>query len=146
MGSDKSDKSDTDDDRELKVSTLLERANSSKFIVPAGIFMIHPTSRVENHKGNDGSGDEETEEIVPMSTKLKDFIYSDNKDQTDNYNHQDQLVPPDLYEKLLSMVSPSDTNRYWDPKSTTRKRRIRNQDTGPVSSARTAVKSKTRRK
>ena len=135
--SDKSDRSDTDDDTELKVSTLLERANSNKFIIPAGIFMIHPTSRTQEEN------DEKEEAIIPMSTKLKDFIYSEhnNNNNDDNYDHQEQVVPSDLYEKLLSMVSPADTKRYWDPKSTTRKRGNRNHDVTPSS-----IKSKTRRK
>jgi hypothetical protein len=121
--SDRSDSDDHDDHDELKVSTLLERANSNKFIIPAGIFMIHPSSHQE-------------EEPVPMSSKLKEFIY--NNDDT---NHQEQVVPSDLYEKLLSMISPADKKRYWDPKSTTRKRGNRNQDVTPSS-----LKSKTRRK
>ena len=121
--SDRSDSDNDDDHDELKVSTLLERANSNKFIIPAGIFMIHPSSHQE-------------EETVPMSSKLKDFIY--NNDDTD---HQEQVVPSDLYEKLLSMISPADKKRYWDPKSATRKRGNRNQDVIPSS-----LKSKTRRK
>jgi hypothetical protein len=133
--SDRSDRSDSDDDDdhdELKVSTLLERANSNKFIIPAGIFMIHPSSHQEEEK-------EKEKETVPMSTKLKDFIYNND----DNYDHQEQVVPSDLYEKLLSMVSPADKKRYWDPKSTTRKRGNRNQDVPGLSSS---IKSKTRRK
>ena len=122
--SDRSDSDDGDDHDELKVSTLLERANSNKFIIPAGIFMIHPSSHHQE------------EETVPMSSKLKDFIY--NNDDTD---HEEQVVPSDLYEKLLSMISPADKKRYWDPKSTTRKRGNRNQDVSPSS-----IKSKTRRK
>jgi hypothetical protein len=39
------------------------------------------------------------------------------------------------------MVSPADKKRYWDPKSTTRKRVNRNQHVTPSS-----IKSKTRRK
>jgi len=132
--SDRSD-SDDDDDDELKVSTLLERANSNKFIIPAGIFMIHPSSQIQ----------EGIEETVPMSTKLKNFIYStehdNNNNNAENYDHQEQVVPSDLYEKLLSMISPADKKRYWDPKSTTRKRGNRNQDVSPSS-----IKSKTRRK
>jgi hypothetical protein len=136
----KSDRSDSDDDPELKVSTLLERANSNTFIVPAGIFMIHPTSRTQ--EGND----EKDEETVPMSTKLKDFIYSadHNDNNVDNSDDQEQVVPSDLYEKLLSMVSPADKKRYWDPKSTTRKRGNRNQEIKPGSGS--TLKSKTRRK
>jgi hypothetical protein len=133
--SDRSDSDDDDDDDELKVSTLLERANSNKFIIPAGIFMIHPSSQIQ----------EGIEETVPMSTKLKDFIYStehdNNNNNAENYDHQEQVVPSDLYEKLLSMISPADKKRYWDPKSTTRKRGNRNQDVSPSS-----IKSKTRRK
>jgi hypothetical protein len=133
--SDRSDSDDDDDHDELKVSTLLERANSNKFIIPAGIFMIHPSSQLQ----------EGIEETVPMSTKLKDFIYStehdNNNNNADNYDHQEQVVPSDLYEKLLSMISPADKKRYWDPKSTTRKRGNRNQDVSPSS-----IKSKTRRK
>ena len=129
----KSDRSGSDDDPDLKVSTLLERANSNKFIIPAGIFMMHPSSQPQ-----DGSQEEET---VPMSTKLKDFIYSEHSNNPDNYDHQEPVVPSDLYEKLLSMVSPTDKKRYWDPKSITRKRRNRNQDVSPSS-----IKSKTRRK
>lgn len=135
--SDRSDRSDSDDDDdpEMKVSTLLERANSNKFIIPAGIFMIHPSSQIQ----------EGIEETVPMSTKLKDFIYStehdNNNNNAENYDHQEQVVPSDLYEKLLSMISPADKKRYWDPKSTTRKRGNRNQDVSPSS-----IKSKTRRK
>ena len=126
--SDRSDKSDSDDDPELKVSTLLERANSNKFIIPAGIFMIHPTSQTQ-------------EKEEPMSTKVRDFLYSEHND------HEEQVVPSDLYEKLLSMVSPADKKRYWDPKSTTRKRGNRNQDVKPSpGSASSSIKSKTRRK
>ena len=126
--SDRSDKSDSDDDAEMKVSTLLERANSNKFIIPAGIFMIHPTSQTQ-------------EKEEPMSTKVRDFLYSEHND------HQEQVVPSDLYEKLLSMVSPADKKRYWDPKSTTRKRGNRNQDVKPSpGSASSSIKSKTRRK
>ena len=135
---DRSDRSDSDhdDDRdELKVSTLLERANSNKFIIPAGIFMMHPSSHQEEEK---------EKEPVPMSTKLKDFIYSaDHNTNDDNYDHQEQVVSSDLYEKLLSMISPADKKRYWDPKSTTRKRGNRNQDVTPSS---IKSKSKTRRK
>ena len=132
--SDRSDRSDSDDDPEMKVSTLLERANSNKFIIPAGIFMMHPSSHQE---------EENEKETVPMSTKLKDFIYNND----DNYDHQEQVVPSDLYEKLLSMVSPADKKRYWDPKSTTRKRGNRNQDVKPSpGSASSSIKSKTRRK
>jgi hypothetical protein len=132
--SDRSDRSDSDDDPEMKVSTLLERANSNKFIIPAGIFMMHPSSHQE---------EENEKETVPMSTKLKDFIYNND----DNYDHQEQVVPSDLYEKLLSMVSPADKKRYWDPKSTTRKRGNRNQDVNPSpGSASSSIKSKTRRK
>jgi hypothetical protein len=141
--SNKSDRSDTDDDPELKVSTLLERANSNKFIVPAGIFMIHPTSRTQ--EGNN----EKEEETVPMSIKLKDFIYSadHNANNADNSDDQEQVIPSDLYEKLLSMVSPADKKRYWDPKSTTRKRGNRNQEIKPSpGSASSSIKSKTRRK
>jgi hypothetical protein len=133
---DRSDRSDSnDDDPDLKVSTLLERANSNKFIIPAGIFMIHPSSQPQ-----DGPQEEET---VPMSSKLKDFIYSadHNNANADSYDHQEQVVPSDLYEKLLSMISPADKKRYWDPKSTTRKGGNRNQDVTPSS-----LKSKTRRK
>jgi len=131
--SDRSDSNDDDDHDELKVSTLLERANSNKFIIPAGIFMIHPTSQPHER------AEEEEQETVPMSSKLKDFIY--NNDDTD---HQEQVVPSDLYEKLLSMISPADKKRYWDPKSTTRKRGNRNQDV--KSSPTLSIKSKTRRK
>ena len=133
--SDKNDRSDSDDDPEMKVSTILERANSNKFIIPAGIFMMHPYSQP-----HDGPQEEET---VPMSSKLKDFIYSadHNNANADSYDHQEQVVPSDLYEKLLSMISPADKKRYWDPKSTTRKRGNRNQDVSPSS-----IKSKTRRK
>ena len=134
---DRSDSDDGDDDDELKVSTLLERANSNKFIIPAGIFMIHPSSQIQE-------GIEEKEETVPMSIRLKDFIYStehNNNNNAENYDHQEQVVPSDLYEKLLSMISPADKKRYWDPKSTTRKRGNRNQDVSPSS-----IKSKTRRK
>jgi hypothetical protein len=120
----------------MKVSTLLERANSNKFIIPAGIFMMHPSSHQEEEK-----------ETVPMSTKLKDFIYSsnhnDNNVDRSDHQEQEQVVPSDLYEKLLSMVSPADKKRYWDPKSTTRKRGNRNQDVTPSS---IKSKSKTRRK
>lgn len=133
---DRSDRSDSnDDDPDLKVSTLLERANSNKFIIPAGIFMMHPSSPQE---------EENEKETVPMSTKLKDFIYNND----DNYDHQEQVVPSDLYEKLLSMVSPADKKRYWDPKSTTRKRGNRNQDVkpSPESASSSSIKSKTRRK
>lgn len=129
--SDRSDSDYDDDHDELKVSTLLERANSNKFIVPAGIFMIHPTS--QHHEGTE---EKEEQETVPMSSKLKYFIY--NSHDTD---HEEQVVPSDLYEKLLSMVSPADKKRYWDPKSTTRKRGNRNQAVSPSS-----AKSKTRRK
>ena len=136
----KSDRSDSDDDPELKVSTLLERANSNKFIIPAGIFMMHPSSQPQ-----DGPQEEET---VPMSSKLKDFIYSadHNNANADSYDHQEQeqVVPSDLYEKLLSMISPADKKRYWDPKSTTHKRGNRNQEIKPGSSS--SIKSKTRRK
>lgn len=141
----KSDRSDSDDDDpEMKVSTLLERANSNKFIIPAGIFMMHPSSHQEEEK-------EKEKETVPMSTKLKDFIYSadHNDNNVDNSDHQEeeQVVPSDLYEKLLSMVSPADKKRYWDPKSTTRKRGNRNQDVKPSpGSASSSIKSKTRRK
>ena len=93
--------------------------------------MIHPSSQPHER-----AEDEEEQETVPMSSKLKDFIY--NNDDTD---HQEQVVPSDLYEKLLSMISPADKKRYWDPKSTTRKRGNRNQDVTPLS-----LKSKTRRK
>jgi hypothetical protein len=97
--------------------------------------MIHPSSQIQ----------EGIEETVPMSTKLKDFIYStehdNNNNNAENYDHQEQVVPSDLYEKLLSMISPADKKRYWDPKSTTRKRGNRNQDVSPSS-----IKSKTRRK
>ena len=133
----KSDRSDSDDDPEMKVSTLLERANSNKFIIPAGIFMIHPSSHQE----------EDTEkETVPMSTKVKEFLYSEHSNNPDNSDHQEQVVPSDLYEKLLSMVSPADKKRYWDPKSTTRKRGNRNQEIKPGSSPALSNKSKTRRK
>jgi hypothetical protein len=134
--SNRSDSDDGDDDDELKVSTLLERANSNKFIIPAGIFMIHPSSQLHE-------GIEEKEETVPMSSKLKEFIY--NNDDT---NHQEQVVPSDLYEKLLSMISPADKKRYWDPKSTTRKRgnQNRNQEITPGSGLGSTLKSKTRRK
>jgi hypothetical protein len=97
--------------------------------------MIHPSSQQEGEKV------EEEEETVPMSSKLKDFIYSPDHNNADNYDHQEQVVPSDLYEKLLSMISPADKKRYWDPKSTTRKRGNRNQDVTPSS-----LKSKTRRK
>lgn len=137
--SDRSDRSDSDDP-ELKVSTLLERANSNKFIIPAGIFMIHPSFQT-----HDGPQEEET---VPMSSKLKDFIYSEhnnnNNNNDDKYDHQEEVVPADLYEKLLSMISPADKKRYWDPKSTTRKRWSRTQEIKSVSSS--LLKSKTRRK
>ena len=134
----KNDRSDSDDDPEMKVSTLLERANSNKFIIPAGIFMMHPSSQPP-----DGPQEEET---VPMSSKLKDFIYSadHNNANADSYDHQEQVVPSDLYEKLLSMISPADKKRYWDPKSTTHKRGNRNQEIKPGSSS--SIKSKTRRK
>lgn len=138
----RSDRSDSDDDPELKVSTLLERANSNKFIIPAGIFMIHPSSHREEEK---------EEETVPMSTKLKNFIYSpdrnDNSVDSSDHQEQEQVIPSDLYEKLLSMVSPADKKRYWDPKSTTRKRVNRTQDVKPSpGSALSSIKSKTRRK
>ena len=132
-----SDSDDDDDHDELKVSTLLERANSNKFIIPAGIFMIHPSSQTQDRHQEE----ENEKETVPMSSKLKDFIY--NNDDTD---HQEQVVPSDLYEKLLSMISPADKKRYWDPKSTTRKRGNRNQDVKPGSSPTLSIKSKTRRK
>jgi hypothetical protein len=142
--SDRSDSNDDDDDDdhnhddepELKVSTLLERANSSKFIIPAGIFMIHPTSHTQDQ--------EHEPEHVPMSSKLKEFIYSPDHKNDDNYDHQDQVVPSDLYEKLLSMISPADKKRYWDPKSSTRKKGNRNQEIKPGSPS--SNKSKTRRK
>jgi hypothetical protein len=138
--SDRSDRSDSDDDPELKVSTLLERANSNKFIIPAGIFMMHPSSHQEEEK-------EKEKETVPISTKLKDFIYSaDHNTNDDNYDHQEQVVSSDLYEKLLSMISPADKKRYWDPKSTTRKRGNRNQEIKPSSGLSPSIKTKTRRK
>ena len=139
------DDDDDDDDPELKVSTLLERANSNKFIIPAGIFMMHPSSQTQDRHQEE----ENEKETVPMSSKLKDFIYSTdhNANNDDNYDHQEQVVPSDLYEKLLSMISPADKKRYWDPKSTTRKRGNRNQEIKPSpGSASSSLKSKTRRK
>lgn len=110
-----------------KVSDIFERANGKNaLVIPAGIFMIHSTSSVDSAPGS-----------VPMKTKLKELLYygsenSENSDNSDGSNESDnsdtetqtQVVPDDLYEKLLGLVSPSHANRYWDPKSTTRKRRI----------------------
>jgi hypothetical protein len=96
--------------------------------------MMHPSSHQEEEK---------EKETVPMSTKLKDFIY--NNDDNSDHQEEKQVVPSDLYEKLLSMVSPADKKRYWDPKSTTRKRGNRNQEIKPGSSS-SSIKSKTRRK
>ena len=102
--------------------------------------MMHPSSHQEEEK-------EKEKETVPISTKLKDFIYSaDHNTNDDNYDHQEQVVSSDLYEKLLSMISPADKKRYWDPKSTTRKRGNRNQEIKPSSGLSPSIKTKTRRK
>lgn len=105
-----------------KVSDIFERANGKNaLVIPAGIFMIH-----SNVSSADGAP-------VSMKTKLKELLYynndsSDNSDNSDNSDadeskNDNHVVPDDLYEKLLGLVSPSQVNRYWDPKSTTRKRR-----------------------
>lgn len=113
-----------------KVSEIFERANGKNaLVIPAGIFMIHSTTTTNAASSADGAP---VPVSVPMKTKLKELLYngSDNSDSSDNSdadeaNTQNQVVPDDLYEKLLGLVSPSHTNRYWDPKSTTRKRRVR---------------------
>ena len=113
-----------------KVSDIFERANGKNaLVIPAGIFMIHSTTTTNAASSADGAP---VPVSVPMKTKLKELLYygSDNSDSSDNSDTdesstQTQVVPDDLYEKLLGLVSPSHANRYWDPKSTTRKRRVR---------------------
>jgi len=107
-----------------KVSDIFEHANGKNaLVVPAGIFMIHSTTMTNASSS------------VPMKTKLKELLYygsdnSDNSDNSDSDNSDNRdadnhVVPDDLYEKLLGLVSPSQVNRYWDPKSTARKKRAR---------------------
>jgi len=113
-----------------KVSDIFERANGKNaLVIPAGIFMVHSTITTNASSSAD---DTHVPVSVPMKTKLKELLYygSDNSDSSDNSDAdeastQTQVVPDDLYEKLLGLVSPSHANRYWDPKSTTRKRRGR---------------------
>lgn len=128
-GSDSEFESDSESDASAKtlpakVSDIFERANGKNaLVVPAGIFMIHSTTTTNASSS------------VPMKTKLNELLYygSDNSDNSDNSDSSDSdnpgpdnhVVPDDLYEKLLGLVSPSHVNRYWDPKSTTRKRRAR---------------------
>lgn len=115
-----------------KVSDIFERANGKNaIVVPAGIFMIHSTTTPTTNASSSADG-APVPVPVPMKTKLKELLYygSDNSDSSDNSDTdesstQTQVVPDDLYEKLLGLVSSSHTNRYWDPKSTTRKRRVR---------------------
>lgn len=106
-----------------KVSEIFERANGrNALVIPAGIFMIHgnatTTTTTEKPETDDAAG-------IPMKTRLKGLLYE--TDDGDAHNRipasNDDVIPNDLYEKLLALVSPSHTNRYWDPKSTTRKRR-----------------------
>jgi len=116
-----------------KVSDIFERANGKNaIVVPAGIFMIHSTTTSNASSSADGAP---VPVPVPMKTNLKELLYygsdssdsdSDNSYADENENKNDNhVVPDDLYEKLLGLVSPSQVNRYWDPKSTTRKRRVR---------------------
>jgi len=104
-----------------KVSDIFERANGKNaLVIPAGIFMIHSSSSSSASASADGA---------PMKTKLKELLYygsdsSDSSDSSDESDSKTQVVPDDLYEKLLGLVSPSHVNRYWDPKSSTRKKKL----------------------
>ena len=117
-----------------KVSDIFERANGKNaIVVPAGIFMIHSTTTPTTNASSSADG-APVPVPVPMKTKLKELLYygSDNSDSSDNSDTyesstQTQVVPDDLYEKLLGLVSLSQVNRYWNPKSTTRKRRVRDE-------------------
>jgi hypothetical protein len=117
---------DTDNAGTMKVSSLLERNTGSlnTLVIPAGLFMIHPDIALKNRK-NDGDdaddGSASTHNAQPSSSLAKNierFLY----DGPEVVPSSNDVVPSDLYERLFSMLSPSqsEAKQYWHPKAATR--------------------------
>ena len=115
----RSPSSDIDDT--MTVSSLFERSNASSgaVVIPAGLFMIHPDAA-----GNDANKNKDTILTKRIERFLHDGDSGDSGDSGDNDMPGDEprVVPSDLYERLFSMLSPSqsDAKQYWHPKAVTR--------------------------
>ena len=104
------------------VSSVLERANGlDAIIIPAGLFMIHATQPSSTctsactEEGVDYGVDNS------MAKNIKKMLYN-GPEFTSGEEHEDGVIPSDLYERLFSMLSPSasDAKLYWHPKAATR--------------------------
>ena len=111
----------SDIDDTMTVSSLFERSNASSgsVVIPAGLFMIHPDAAI-----NDTNKNKDT----LLTKNIERFLHNgDNGDNGDSDNEalsgdEPRVVPSDLYERLFSMLSPSqsDAKQYWHPKAVTR--------------------------
>jgi hypothetical protein len=132
----------------IKVSDVIEYANGNdKVIVPAGIFMVHGKRELDEDNGN--SNDTDTISNVSQSrsnskSKTKSLADSLNKlyrnhsdsgsdsdsdfgsgsnSNSENESSESEVISNDLYQKLLTMVSPDNTHKYWNPNAPNTRRR-----------------------
>ena len=132
----------------IKVSDVIEYANGNdKVIVPAGIFMVHGKRELDEDNGNDNGTDNASNASPSRSnskSKPKSLADSLNKlyrnhsdsgsgsdsdfgsgsnSESENESSESEVISNDLYQKLLTMVSPDNTNKYWNPNASTRRRK-----------------------
>ncbi len=130
----------------IKVSDVIEYANGNdKVIVPAGIFMVHGKRELDEDNGNDNAlnvspsrlnSKSKSKSLADSLNKLyrnhsdsgsdsdSDFgSGSGSNSESENESSESEVIPNDLYQKLLTMVSPDNTNKYWVPNASTRRRK-----------------------
>ena len=107
----------------IKVSSLLDRTNnpSDTFVIPAGLFMIHADIALKNNRNADTgacTNNHDDQSPSSLAKNIERFLY----DGPEVVSASDDVVPSDLYERLFSMLSPSqsEAKQYWHPKAATR--------------------------
>ena len=136
----------------IKVSDVIEYANGNdKVIVPAGIFMVHGKRELHEDTGNgNGNDNGNVSNASPSRSNSKskpksladslNKLYRNHSDsgsgsesdfgsgsgsnsESENDSSESEVISNDLYQKLLTMVSPDNTNKYWNPNASTRRRK-----------------------
>lgn len=113
---------DANDADAMKVSSLLERnaGSSDALVIPAGLFMIHADIALKT----DDNTNAVTNKDERLAKNIERFLY-DGPEVAESSSDANDVVPSDLYERLFSMLSPSqsDAKQYWHPRAATRSNR-----------------------